>query len=328
MTKRVFIDGQEGTTGLEIHQRLRGRIDLELLEIAPDRRKDPTAKRNIMRAADLVVLCLPDAAALETVALADPGTRILDASTAHRVHERWVYGMPELEPAQRDRIRSAGRVSNPGCYPTGFLLAVRPLVDAGIVPRAAALTVHAQSGYSGGGKKMIQAYREHASAGPSPSWAVRPYALSLQHKHVPEMQRYAALEAAPLFCPSVGNYYQGMLVSVPLPARMLAKALTPSDLHALLAERYANEPFVRVMPLAGEGALEDGLLSATALNHSNLLELFVFGHPEQLLLIARLDNLGKGAAGAAVQNLNLMLGCDEGAGLAALGDEAQPSAAR
>jgi N-acetyl-gamma-glutamyl-phosphate reductase len=312
---RIFIDGQEGTTGLEIHERLRGRSDLELLEIAADSRKDPAVKRSIMRDADLVVLCLPDAAAVEAVALAEPDTRILDASTAHRVHDGWVYGLPELETAQRGRIREGRRVSNPGCYPTGFLLAVRPLVDAGIVPRAYPLTVHAQSGYSGGGKKMIQAFAGHSSDGPSPAWTVRPYALGLQHKHVPEMQRYAELEHCPLFSPSVGNYYQGMLVSVPLPVRALTKSIAPLDVHALLAQRYAAERFVRVMPFGGTGALEDGYLSATALNHTNQLELFVFGHRDQLLLVARLDNLGKGASGAAVQNLNLMLGREEELGL-------------
>jgi N-acetyl-gamma-glutamyl-phosphate reductase len=312
---RIFIDGQEGTTGLEIHERLRGRSDLELLEIAADRRKDPAAKRSIMRDADLVVLCLPDAAAVEAAALAEPDTRILDASTAHRVRDGWVYGLPELEASQRARIRESRRVSNPGCYPTGFLLAVRPLVDAGILPRTYPLTVHAQSGYSGGGKKMIQAFAAHSSEGPSPAWTVRPYALGLQHKHVPEMQRYAELAHCPLFSPSVGNYYQGMLVSVPLPVRALAKSITPFDVHALLAQRYAAERFVRVMPFGGADALEDGFLSATALNHTNQLELFVFGHDDQLLLIARLDNLGKGAAGAAVQNLNLMLGRQEELGL-------------
>lgn len=315
MTSRVFIDGQEGTTGLQIHQRLRERSDLELLEIASERRKDVAAKRELMRAADVVILCLPDSAAIEAVALANPEMRIIDASTAHRVHSDWVYGLPELEATARERLRSARRVSNPGCYPTGFLLAVRPLIDAGIMSRAHPLVVHAQSGYSGGGKKLIEAFENHRETGPNPAWTVRPYALTLEHKHVPEMQRYAELEHAPLFCPMLGNYYQGMLVHVPLPLRALVKSVSPADVHALLSERYARERFIRVMPLGGGQALEAGCLNATALNHTNQLELFVFGNRDHVLVTARLDNLGKGASGAAVQNLNLMLGCDEGLGL-------------
>jgi N-acetyl-gamma-glutamyl-phosphate reductase len=258
---------------------------------------------------------LPDAAAVETVSLADPETRILDASTAHRTQPGWVYGMPELTAGQRAQIRSAPREANPGCWPTGFLLAVRPLIDAGLISRAHPLSVHGQSGYSGGGKKMIESYHAHARVGASPDWAVRPYGLGLQHKHAAEMTHYALLEQAPLFCPSVGDYYQGMLVSVPLHLSSLAKRTTPGAVHALLSARYADEPFVRVMPLGGGDSLEAGCLNATALNDSNVLELFVFGHAEQLLLVARLDNLGKGAAGAAVQNLNLMLGRAEGTGL-------------
>jgi N-acetyl-gamma-glutamyl-phosphate reductase len=317
MGHKVFIDGQEGTTGLQIHARLRERDDLELLQIEPDRRKDPEARREIMRSADLVILCLPDQAAIEAVQLAAPGTRILDASTAHRVAPGWVYGLPELEPEQRARIRSAERVSNGGCYAMGFLLALRPLIDAGIIARDYPITAHAQSGYSGGGKKLIQAFTSHAHSdeGPSPSWTVRPYALGLAHKHVAEMQRYARLEYAPLFAPSVGNYYQGMLVQIPLHARALAKRGTPEGLQQVLAQRYRGERFVRVLPLGAPEELDDGYLSATKLNHTNDVELMVFGRPEQLLLVARLDNLGKGAAGAAVQNLNLMLGCEESTGL-------------
>jgi N-acetyl-gamma-glutamyl-phosphate reductase len=288
-----------------------------LLQIEPSRRKDPEARRAIMREADLVILCLPDAAAIEAVSLAAADTRILDASTAHRVAPDWVYGLPELEPEQRARIQRAARVSNGGCYAMGFLLALRPLVDAGIVPLDYPVTVHAQSGYSGGGKKLIEAFasHNHLDEGLSPSWTVRPYSLGLAHKHVAEMQHYALLEHPPLFAPSAGNYYQGMLVQLPLHVRLLGKPVTLEDVHAVLAQRYRAERFVRVMPLGAESELESGYLNATKLNHSNDCELFVFGRREQILVVARLDNLGKGAAGAAVQNLNLMLGCEESTGL-------------
>jgi N-acetyl-gamma-glutamyl-phosphate reductase len=315
VSTRVFIDGQEGTTGLQIHERLRARADLELLEIPAERRKDPDVKREILQEAALAILCLPDDAALETVRLAGPNTRLLDASTAHRVHPDFCYGLPELCPEQRDSIRAARRVSNPGCWPTGFLLLVRPLTDAGILPRDYPVSVHGQSGYSGGGKKMIADFQAHPHQGPSPSWTVRPYALDLHHKHVPEMLRYSGLATAPLFSSSVGQYYQGMLVQVPLHTRALVDAAGLEQIHAVLSERYRDEPFVRVMPLGGGPAADGGKLDATALNASNLIELFVFGHAEYVLLVARLDNLGKGAAGAAVQNLNLMLGYPERTGL-------------
>jgi N-acetyl-gamma-glutamyl-phosphate reductase len=317
MGKKIFIDGQEGTTGLEIHERLSRRSDVEILEISPSQRKDVEAKRALVAAADLVVLCLPDAAAVESAALAEgTATKIIDASTAHRTASGWVYGLPELCPDQRDKIRTATKVSNPGCYPTGFLLAARPLLDEGIVPRNYPFTVHALSGYSGGGKKLIAAFAEHDHDGKSPAWAVRPYALGLAHKHVPEMKVHAGLSALPIFCPAVGNYYKGMLVSVPLHVSGLAKRVAPEDVHALLARRYAKEAFVRVMPLGGDGQLESGYLTSVATNGTNLVELFVFGNADQILLVARLDNLGKGAAGSAVQNLNLMLGLDETLGLA------------
>jgi len=314
--RKIFIDGREGTTGLEIVDRLSRRGDVELLEIASSERKDPVRRSELARAADVVVLCLPDAAAVDAVSIfEETGAKLLDASTAHRTSAGWVYGLPELASGQREKIRNARKVSNPGCYPTGFLLPLRPLVDERIVSSNYPVTVHAVSGYSGGGKKLIQAFAEHDHGGESPDWTVRPYGLDLSHKHVPEMKVHGRLEFSPIFCPAVGNYRKGMLVSVPLHVRALERRVTPRDVHALLSERYEGEPFVRVMPLGGEGELHSGYLTPVATNGTNVLEIFVFGSSEQILLVSRLDNLGKGAAGNAVQNLNLMLGLEETAGL-------------
>ena len=315
MKKNVFIDGQEGTTGLGIRERLAGRADIELLDIPEPRRKDPDAKRAVISQADLVVLCLPDAAASEAARIAhEAGAKVIDASSVHRTQSGWTYGLPELSARQRDGIRSARSVANPGCYATGFLLAMRPLVDEGVVPPDYPVTVHALSGYSGGGKKLIAAYREHAQNGPSPDWTVRIDALTLSHKHVAEMRTLGGLSHPPLFCPAVGNYYQGMIVCVPLHVRALGGRPTPEDAHRALAKRYERERFVCVMPLTS-GESSDRFLSPTACNGTNDVEIFVFGHEEQMLLVARLDNLGKGASGAAVQNMNLMLGFDEERGL-------------
>lgn len=317
MSRHIFIDGQEGTTGLEIHERLRSRSDVTVLQIDPEKRKDEGARRELMARADLVILCLPDAAAEEAVALAPAGTRIIDASTAHRVAPGWVYGLPELAPEVRTAIAGATHVTNPGCYPTGMLLAVRPLVDAGVIPPFYPLTVHALSGYSGGGKKLIQAFADHDHSGKSPDWTVRTYALPLSHKHVPEMRVQGRLEFPPIFCPAVGHYYQGMLVSVPLHVRVLAQRVTPADVHAVLAKRFEGERFVKVLPLGGASTAPEGFLSPVACNGTNRVELLVSGNDEQILLSARLDNLGKGASGAAVQSLNLMLGLGEETGLTA-----------
>lgn len=317
MSHRVFIDGQAGTTGLEIHARLAQRPDIELLEVDPARRKDPVARAELLNAADLVILCLPDDAAREAVALIDnPAVRILDASTAHRVDPDWSYGLAELLPGQREAIRNARKVANPGCYPTGFLLALRPLLDAGLIEPAAEVCMHALSGYSGGGRALVDRYRALELEGVGAMLAPRPYALSLQHKHLPEMRHYSGLLAPPLFTPMVGHYYKGMLVQIPLPPGLLTRQIDAAAVSTLLAERYADEACVQVIRPQGDAALDGGFLDPECCNDTNRVELMVFGAAEQLLLVARLDNLGKGAGGAAIQNMNLMLGTDELAGIA------------
>ncbi|MEY3253002.1 MAG: hypothetical protein RL227_1975 [Pseudomonadota bacterium] len=312
MAFTVFVDGQEGTTGLRIHEVLAGRRDVELLTISADKRKDAAERARLLNAADVAFLCLPDAAAREAVALVtNLRTCLIDASTAHRTVPGWVFGMPELCAGQRDALRAAKRIANPGCHASAFILLLRPLVDAGLVPAATALSATSITGYSGGGKKMIEQYQslpqEPALTSP------RPYALGLQHKHLPEMQAHTGLTVPPVFMPVVGNFYQGLAVTVPVHAAALGT--TPEALHAALAARYAGERFVRVMPLRDAATLEAGFLDVQACNGSNRAELFVFANATQALLVARLDNLGKGASGAAVQAMNVHLGLDEGLGL-------------
>lgn len=315
MKPRVYIDGQAGTTGLQIRERLGARDDLTLLEIDAARRKDPAAREELLRAADVAILCLPDDAAREAVALAaDSPVRFLDASTAHRVAEGWTYGLAELEPGQRAAIRAARHVANPGCYPTGVVLLLRPLVDAGLVRADVPITVHALSGYSGGGRQMIERWEDPATQLASLPFEA-PYALDREHKHVPEMTRYARLAHKPQFVPAVGPFRCGMRIEIPLHASVLG-GITAERLHGALATRYAGEPFVQVHAYAASVPGDEHAFDPRATNGTNRIELAVLPNPlGHVLLVATLDNLGKGAAGAAVQNLNLMLGLDESRGL-------------
>jgi N-acetyl-gamma-glutamyl-phosphate reductase len=315
MAAKIFIDGEAGTTGLQIRERLEGRADLEMLMIDPALRKDEGARRELLNTADVVVLCLPDEAARQAVALIESNaTRVIDASTAHRVSPDWVYGFPEMSEDQRAAIASAARVSNPGCYPTGMIALVRPLVEADLIPAVWPITVNAVSGYSGGGKSMIAEFEDHAALGYTED-NYRTYGLILAHKHVPEMQLYGGLENRPLFAPAVGRYYKGMIVEVPLQLWSLPSQPTLEEIHDALAEAYEGSRFVEVASLEECQALKG--LDPEGLNGTNRMKLFVFGNEEegQARLVALLDNLGKGASGAAVQNLNIMLGLDEGLGL-------------
>ncbi len=311
MTSTVFVDGQEGTTGLRIHEYLAQRPDIEVLRIAPDKRKDASERARLLNAADVAFLCLPDGAAREAAALVtNPKTCLIDASTAHRTVPGWVYGMPELAPGQRDAIRASKRISNPGCHASAFILLLRPLVDAGLVPAAHALSASSITGYSGGGKKMIEDYE----AGGQPALtSPRPYALSLMHKHVPEMMAHTGLTARPIFMPIVGPFYKGLSVSVPL--QLQALGTTAEAVQQAFEQRYAGERFIRVMPLRDPGTLEGGFFDVQACNDSNRVDLFVFANDTQAIVMARLDNLGKGASGAAVQSMNVHLGVDEALGL-------------
>lgn len=314
MTYRVFVDGQEGTTGLRINEYLAGRSDIEVLRIAPERRKDADERARLLNAADVAFLCLPDAAAREAVALVNnPNTCVIDASTAHRTAADWAFGLPELAPDQRDKIRAAKRISNPGCHSSAFILLMRPLVDAGLVPAGLPISASSITGYSGGGKKMIEQYE----AGGDPLLdSPRPYGLTLAHKHIPEMATHTGLQHKPIFMPIVGPFLKGLSVSVPLHLSQLAAGTTPEKLQQALAERYAGERFIRVLPVRDPTAVEAAYFDVQACNDTNRVDIFVFANDTQAILMARLDNLGKGASGAAVQSMNVHLGVDESLGLA------------
>ena len=313
MTYRVFVDGQEGTTGLRIHEYLAQRADIEVLRIAADKRKDAAERARLLNAADVAFLCLPDVAAKEAAALVNnPNTCLVDASTAYRTDPAWAFGLPELAPGQRALIRAAKRISNPGCHASAFILLLRPLVDAGLVPAALPVSATSITGYSGGGKKMIEQYE---AGGDAQLNAPRPYALTLHHKHLPEMSAHAGLQVQPVFMPIVGNFYKGLTVSVPLHLKQFVASASAKSVHAALVARYAGERFIRVMPLCDAATLDEGAFDVQACNDTNRVDIFVFASDAQMLLMARLDNLGKGASGAAVQSMNVHLGLDEGLGL-------------
>lgn len=313
---KVFIDGGEGTTGLKIHERFENRQDLELLHIEEDRRKEPEERKRLINQSDVTFLCLPDAAAREAMTLVDKEndyTKIIDASTAHRTAKGWAYGFPELSAQHRKALETAKRVAVPGCYASGFISCVYPLVAAGVIPKGYPLTCHGVSGYSGAGKKMIV---DMEGRGKPEEWSSpRQYALGQDHKHLPEMQKVCGLDHKPIFNPIVDDYYSGMVVSVPLHARCLSGKWTLEEVHCVMETHYQGQQFVKVMELQGSQSLEDGFLPANTLAGTNRMEIFVCGNNERILIASRLDNLGKGASGAAVQCMNIMMGIEETTGL-------------
>lgn len=311
---QIFIDGGEGTTGLKIKERFASRQDVTLLTLPEEERKDTNARKKMINQADYVFLCLPDQAAREAVSLIEnPDVKVIDASTAHRTQEGWAYGLPELSQEHFNKIATGKRVAVPGCYASGFNALVYPLVSNQLLGKEYPVTCYGLSGYSGGGKSIIAQYESE-----NPEQALqspRIYALSQQHKHQAEMEKISGLTYPPLFNPVINPYYAGMIVSVPLVSRCLTEKKTAQQVHDLFVAHYNQQPMVRVMPFMGDGVLDDGFLSANTLENKDYMELFVFGHEEQILLAARLDNLGKGASGAAVQCMNIMMGLDPTTGL-------------
>lgn len=314
MAVNVFIDGKEGTTGLKIFERFADRSDINIMQIDEDKRKDPAEKAKIINASDYTFLCLPDAAAVESVQLCtNSKTRIIDASTAHRTNPEWAYGFPELDASFREKIAGSNRVAVPGCYASGFVSLGYPLVKSGIMPADYPVVIHAVSGYSGAGKKAIAQYE---ADGRNPELdSPRLYALTQTHKHLPEMKKIAGLEYEPVFNPYVCDYFQGMTVTVGLHARLLSKKVTAHNVWEMFAAHYDGCRFVKVAGFMGEGVLEEPFIPANTLAGTNMMQIFVYGNDDRIMLTSRFDNLGKGASGAAVQCLNIMLGIDEAAGL-------------
>lgn len=313
MKYKIFVDGSEGTTGLKINERLASRDDLDIIKIDFDKRKDTNERKKYINNSDIVFLCLPDSAAKEAVSLiGNPSTRVIDASTAHRTDMNWAYGLPELSKVQRLKIQSSARVAVPGCYATGFISIMHPLIAEGIVPKDYPVTTHAISGYSGGGKKLIEQYE---SSDPTPFESPQLYGLGMSHKHIPEMTIISGLNFAPIFSPIVSSYYKGMSVCVPLYSRLLSGSHTKKTIHEFLSYYYNGEKYIKVMPLGAEKDYPNSFLGATRVNDTNYLEIYVVGNDEQIMLVSILDNLGKGSSGAAIQNMNIMLGLDEGLGL-------------
>lgn len=312
---KVFVDGHSGTTGLKIDERLSKRTDIELLTADPEKHREISERKRLLNEADLAFLCLPDTASREDVSLIEnPKTRVIDTSTAFRTALDWVYGFPELEPGQNEKIKNAAKVAVPGCHATGFNAAVHPLVYGGILGKDYPLCCQSVSGYSGGGKKLIAQYEsdsEITDALKSPRF----YSLALSHKHLPEMMKINGLHKVPLFTPIVGNFYEGMLVSLPLCRDMLKKPMDARQINSYYKQYYINKQFIEVIPFGGGNALDGGFLDACGCNGTNRLQIFVFGHDDEILVVSRLDNLGKGASGAAVQCMNIMIGADEGMGL-------------
>lgn len=314
MAYKVFIDGQEGTTGLRILERFKGRNDVELLKIDEEHRKDVSERKRLINQSDFTFLCLPDAAAVESVSLVENShTRVIDASTAHRTNPAWAYGLPELSPEHRAKIAAADRVAVPGCYASGFNAAVYPVVKEGLIAPYHPIVCHAVSGYSGAGKKTIAVYEGENK--PFEYNSPRQYSMGRHHKHIKEMMAVSGLSYPPIFNPIVDDYYNGMVVTVPLHLRAMARKTSAQHVWEVMSKHYEGQNFVKVMPFGGEGVLEDGFLAANTLHDTNLMQIFVFGNEDHVLLCSRLDNLGKGASGAAVQCMNIMMGIDETTGL-------------
>lgn len=322
MKKKIFVDGQSGTTGLEIHERLSKYTDIELIQIDYEKRRDPVERQKYLNEADFVFLCLPDDAAKEAVSLVtNPDTKIIDTSTAHRTMAGWTYGLPELSPAHKEAIKSSKRVSNPGCHATAFILSLYPLIENKVMPKDYPVSCQSITGYSGGGKNLIAKYEDESPDNPYKK-APRPYSLGLNHKHLKEMMMHTGLTESPVFLPVVADYYRGLATMIPVHTKLLNKKLMGKELHELLEEHYKNQKFVKVMPYIDEAFLKDsdinnvlfdGGLDITACNNTNMAEIFVLGNDDRgiSIIITRIDNLGKGASGAAIQNMNLMLGFEE-----------------